>query len=87
LAGRRKGFQPGFDRGTKTALRGGHHKDVIVSQGMLQHRRRVIAGPCINANGGVCRTSLVRQRRQSPGQIAPAVVGNHDGGNVYFLQN
>ena len=45
------------------------------------------AAKYINANGGICRTRLVRQCRQCPGEIVPAVVGNHDGGNVHFLKN
>jgi hypothetical protein len=61
--------------------------DVCMPQGLTQQLEGIVRGSCINANGGICRTRLVRQCRQGPGEIVPAVVGNHDGGNVYFLKN
>ena len=47
----------------------------------------MVAGAGINPDAGVRRTGLGRQRREGPGEKVTAVVGNHDGGDSYFLKN
>ncbi len=47
----------------------------------------MVAGTGINPDHGVRGPGLGRQRRQGPGEIVTAVVGNHDGGDSYFLKN
>jgi hypothetical protein len=47
----------------------------------------MVAGPGVDTEDGVGRPGLGRQRRQGPGEKITAVVGDHDGGDSYFLKN
>ena len=41
----------------------------------------------VDAYDNIRRPGLARQRRQGPGEEITAVVGDHDGGDSYFLKN
>jgi hypothetical protein len=47
----------------------------------------VVTGTGVNPDEGIGRPGLARQRRQGPGEKVTAVVGDHDGGDSYFLKN
>jgi hypothetical protein len=47
----------------------------------------VVAGTGVDTNDGVGVPRLGRQRRKGPGEKITAVVGDHDGGDSYFLKN
>lgn len=47
----------------------------------------MVMGTGVNPDAGVRGPALSRQRREGPGEKVTAVVGNHDGGDSYFLKN
>ena len=47
----------------------------------------MVTGAGVDTNYGVGGPRLGRQRRKGPGEKITAVVGDHDGGDSYFLKN
>ena len=60
---------------------------LAVAEGLFEEGRGMVAGTGINPDAGVRGPGLGRQRREGPGEKVTAVVGNHDGGDSYFLKN
>ena len=54
---------------------------------LFEEGRRVVAGTGVDTDHGVGGPGLGRQRRKGPGEKITAVVGDHDGGDSYFLKN
>ena len=46
-----------------------------------------VTGAGVDTDHGVGGPCLGRQRRKGPGEKSTAVVGDHDGGDSYFLKN
>jgi hypothetical protein len=61
--------------------------DVGGAERFFEEGRGMVAGTGINPDAGVRWPALSRQRREGPGEKVTAVVGNHDGGDSYFLKN
>ena len=84
---RREGLEPCHDRAAHAGLGLVEDGDVGRAQCLLEEGRGVVAGTGVDTNDGVGRPRLGRQRREGPGEKITAVVGDHDGGDSYFLKN
>jgi hypothetical protein len=65
----------------------GNTTDVLCSQSPFEEGSRVIARAGIHSDDGVGGPGLVRESGQGSGEIGTAVVGDHNGSDVYFLKN
>ena len=79
--------ESGLHRGAHAAAGLVEDGDVGFAEGLFEEGRGMVAGTGINPDAGVRGPGLGRQRREGPGEKVTAVVGNHDGGDSYFLKN
>ncbi|GAC1493810.1 MAG: hypothetical protein NVS2B15_14720 [Pseudarthrobacter sp.] len=61
--------------------------DILGAQSPFQEDRGIVARAGIHSDDGIGGPGLVRECGQGPGEIGTAVVGDHNGSDMYFLKN
>ena len=95
LGGRLLGFLVPRGQGGKSCGNGSAHPcfactdagDAGFAERTFQEGSGIVLRTCIHPDRNVRRPGLVRQCGQGPGEIVTAVMGNHNGSDVYFLKN
>ena len=83
----RVGVESGPYRAAHAALAVRESAHIGCAEGPLQEDSGVVSRSRVHSDMGIRGPGLVREGSQGSGQIGTAVVGHHNGSDVYFLKN